>query len=376
MKPKYEIKTNRRTLQMLFVVMVQSILISTMAVVGLALYLLSRFGVLGDRIGETVNYNMMILLMLVGGFVVGIGLTFLAGKWPLRALNGVLNAMTRLASGDFKTRLNVHPVPYRYPFVKEFTDGFNTMAEELENTEILRSDFVTNFSHEFRTPIASISGFAKLLQSDKLTDEQRKEYLSIIVEESERLASMSTDVMELSRLEKQSILTGETRYAMAEQIRTCLLLLENKWTEKKLELELDMQEVDIVANEQMMQRVWINLLDNAIKYADENGTITIRLKKENGLIRAHITNTGTGIPQESLKQVFTRFYQVDSSHAAKGFGLGLAIVDRIVKMHEGQVAARSGEGWTTFEVSLPDKTGDAENEEKGNEPAEKKSRKK
>ena len=354
MNRKYEIKTNRLTLQILFILLILLILISTMAVVGAAFYFLNYFGVLVDEQITGIDFKLLITLVLIGGVLVGIGFTFLVGKWPLRALNGVLNAMTRLASGDFKTRLNVIPFFYRFPFVKEFTDGFNKMAGELENTEILRSDFVSNFSHEFRTPIASVSGFATLLQNEDLSEEQKKEYLNIIAEESQRLADMSTEIMELNRLEKQTILTGESIYPLAEQIRMCILLLERKWTEKQIDLQLEMDEIDLFANEQMMQQVWINLLDNAIKYSDRGGTITINLDRYDGSVHVRITNTGHEIPKEKLKEVFTRFYQVDASHASKGFGLGLAIVRQIVKMHEGSIVADSGNGWTTFEVELPD----------------------
>lgn len=153
------------------------------------------------------------------------------------------------------------------------------MAEELENTQMLRSDFINNFSHEFKTPIVSIAGFAKLLRRGNLTDAQKEEYLAIIEEESLRLAAMATNVMNLTKVENQTILTDLTTFNLSEQIRACVLLLEEKWSRKELDLDLEFPEYTIRANEELLKQVWINLLDNAIKYSPNYGEIGVRIPR-------------------------------------------------------------------------------------------------
>ena len=229
------------------------------------------------------------------------------------------------------------------------------MAEDLENTEMLRSDFINNFSHEFKTPIVSISGFAKLLKHGDLTEEQKAEYIGIIAEESSRLASMATNVLNLTKVENQTILTGQTTFNLSEQIRGCILLLESKWSAKNIEFHIDFDEYDVYANEEMLKQVWINLIDNAVKFSPDYGIVSVGISENNGLITVSVTNSGTDIPTESIDRIFNKFYQADESHSSEGNGIGLAIVKQAVKLHGGTVAADSRKGRTTFTVMLPAK---------------------
>jgi signal transduction histidine kinase len=236
--------------------------------------------------------------------------------------------------------------------MKEIEDTFNRMAEELEHTEMLRGDFVNNFSHEFKTPIVSIAGFAKLLKRGNLSKEQRKEYLDIIEEESLRLSEMATNVLNLTKIENQTILTDVTEYNLSEQIRSCVLLLEKRWTGKKLEMNLEFEEYTICACEELLKQVWINLLDNAIKYSPEYGFITIKIKEKESEYQISIANSGEEIPQEKRQKIFQKFYQVDESHSSAGNGVGLSIVKSVIDLHGGQVWADCENGITTFCVIL------------------------
>ena len=226
------------------------------------------------------------------------------------------------------------------------------LAEELQNTEMLRSDFINNFSHEFKTPIISIAGFAKLLKRGNLSEKQKLEYIDIIEEESLRLSYMATNVLNLTKVENQSILTDIMEFNLSEQIRSSVLLLENRWTKKHLEFSLEFEECNIFANEELLKQVWINLLDNAIKFSQEYGLIEVKIKEEQETYKVSVANAGYEIPQESMDKIFNKFYQADESHASEGNGVGLAIVKKIVELHKGSVVVESKNGITVFEITL------------------------
>ena len=242
---------------------------------------------------------------------------------------------------------------YKVPVIQTLTDSFNTLASELENTEMLRSDFINNFSHEFKTPIVSIAGFAKLLKRGNLTETQKAEYLDIIEEESLRLSAMATNVLNLTKVENQSILTDISEYNLSEQLRTCVLLLEAKWERKRLEPELDFDEIQIEGSQELLKEVWINLLDNAVKFAPEGSSILLKAEETPEAVTVTVKNEGPDIPPEAMSRIFNKFYQADESHAAEGNGVGLAIVKRVVDLHGGTVEVVSSGGITSFSVTLP-----------------------
>ena len=227
------------------------------------------------------------------------------------------------------------------------------MASELKNTEMLRGDFVNNFSHEFKTPIVSIAGFAKLLRRGDLTEEQKEEYLAVIEEESLRLSDMATNVLNLTRVENQTILTDIVKFNLSEQIRSSILLLADKWEKKQLDFKVDFGEYRISANEELLKQVWINLLDNAIKFSPVGGVIEVNIKNRPDSLSVDIINSGEEIPAESISRIFQKFYQADSSHSGEGNGVGLAIVKKVVELHNGTVSAQSENNLTMFTVTLP-----------------------
>lgn len=231
------------------------------------------------------------------------------------------------------------------------------MAEELENTEMLRNDFINSFSHEFKTPIVSIMGLANLIESGNLTEEQRIQYARAIREESMRLSSMATNILLLTKVENLTILTGVSRFNLSEQIRSAVLLLEEKWTSKNIDLQLDFDEYIVEANEELLMQVWINLIDNAVKFVPRCGTIALEAIDMGGQLMVKISNTGSEIPKDRQEKIFSKFYQADESHATQGNGIGLAIVKSIVDLHNGDVYGESGNGMTVFTVMLPKNQG-------------------
>lgn len=298
----------------------------------------------------------ILLEFALASIFVGTLVSFVVGRISLRPLGRLISGMNRLAGGDYSVRLYFG----ERKIGKMLADSFNKMAEELDNTELLRSDFVNNFSHEFKTPIVSIYGFAKMLRRGHPDEEQTREYLTIIEQESGRLAEMATNVLNMTKVENQNILTNVTEYNLSEQIRRSVLLLEKKWSRKELEIACDFNEHQIFANEEMMKQVWLNLLDNAIKFTPEKGKITILIReyqKENdrpqGSVLVAIKNNGPAIKEEDRERIFNKFYQSDTSHASAGTGIGLAVVKKIVELHEGRVWVESDDRETTFWVNIP-----------------------
>jgi len=257
--------------------------------------------------------------------------------------------MTRLANGHFDERIDLgdeHPL-------KEMGDTFNSLASELENTEVLRADFVNNFSHAFKTPIVSINGFARLLQCGELSEEEKKEYIDIIAEESTRLANMATNILSLTKVENQTILTDLKEFNLSEQIRHCILLLEKKWTRKEIEISADFQEYIFLGDADLLKQVWVNLLDNAVKFSPIGAEVAVKINRKPHLLEISIINHGPAISETEQKRLFDKFWQGDTSHASEGTGVGLSIVKRIVELHKGMIQVASSEKETIFSVRFP-----------------------
>ena len=322
-------------------------------IAALLAYQLIRHGIISIAGATEAGAGQIIGIFALFSVPIGVIVALAAGKIPLKPVRNLIDGMDRLASGDFKTRVNVGVVMRRYPPFVDVAMSFNKMAEQLENTEMLRGDFINNFSHEFKTPIVSIAGFAKLLRRSNLSREQQQEYLAIIEEESMRLSYMATNVLNLTKIENQTILSDVSRFNLSEQIRSCILLLENKWEKKNLDFSLGLQEHFIRANEELLKQVWINLLDNAIKFSPEGELIEAAILETEQNYCVTVRNCGATIPPEQQEKIFNKFYQCDESHAAEGNGVGLAIVKRVVELHRGAVKVSSRNNVTIFTVELP-----------------------
>lgn len=282
--------------------------------------------------------------LTVGGFF-----SYLFLQFPMKPVQKLLSGMRRLAGGHFEERLHLG----RSALLREMSDTFNTLAAELQNTEIMRTDFVNNFSHEFKTPIVSIRGFARMLQKGNLTPSQQQEYLAVIAAESDRLCNMATNVLNLTRIENQQILAKSNEFNLSEQLRRCILIFEKKWSEKRLEVEADFPEYVITGDEELLNQVWYNLLDNGIRFAPEASVLTVSVKTVPGGIGVSFTNRGPMIRPQEKKRLFDKFWQGDPSRSSEGAGIGLSIVQKIVHLHKGAIDVDSTPERTVFTVTLP-----------------------
>lgn len=291
------------------------------------------------------------LIALFVSIVIGTSISAVASENILKPLNQLIKATKVVSTGDFSVR--VQELSSRSE-IADLLRNFNHMTEELGSIEMFRNDFINNFSHEFKTPIVSIRGFAKQLKNDNLEALKRKEYTDIIINESERLTNMSANILVLTKFENQRIITDQTEYELDEQIRNCIILLENQWSTKNIEINLNLETIKIYGNIEMLSHLWINLIENAIKNSKDNGNITIGCNETLDDIEFKISNDGNGMDDNTLKHIFDKFYQGDRSHTSPGNGLGLSIVKRIVELVRGEIAVESkiNQG-TTFTVKLP-----------------------
>lgn len=258
-------------------------------------------------------------------------------------------AHERVQEGDFTVRL-----PDNQPGeMGELMRSFNDMTEALGSTAYLQKDFISSISHEFKTPIASIRGFAKLLQMPGLTDEQKAEYIRMIAQESDRLSRLSETLLRLSALEQQTALASLTSFSLDEQLRQVILRLEPTWSQKDIGWQLDLNEVAITSDQELLNQVWVNIIQNAIKFSPEGSEIEVRVFRESNAI-VEIQDHGCGMTAEAQERIFDKFYQADKSRKQEGVGLGLSLVKRIVDMMGGIITVTSavGEG-STFRVELP-----------------------
>lgn len=294
--------------------------------------------------------------------IIGTILSAFLSRGIFNSFKEMIRATEKIAKGNFKVHIE--------ETMDQTTDfgilqhSFNHMAEELDSIEMFRNDFINNFSHEFKTPMVSIQGFARQLQAGGLTEEEQKEYINIIVTESDRLVKMSSNILILSNLENQQIVSHKTEFYLDEQIRKVLVMMEKQWSSKDLELNVDLDEVRYRFNEDMMSQVWINLLGNAIKFTPRCGTVSCTLRQTAEHVTVTISDTGVGMSQEVIHHIFEKFYQGDPSHSSAGNGIGLTIVRRILELCGGQIRVDSQPGMgSTFTVILPLMPQDEEQEE-------------
>ncbi len=273
---------------------------------------------------------------------------FLSTKRMLRPISRLTEATRKVAEGDFSVRLSVK----RQDELGQLMENFNHMAQELQSIEYLQKDFISNVSHEFKTPIASIQGFATLLKSPETSEEERQEYTSIIIKESQRLSRLSQNLLRLSRLEYQQRLTADAPFSLDEQLRQTVLLLEPEWAPRGIKWLVNLESAVIRGDAELLQQVWINLLGNAIKFSPPDGEITLSLYISD-VVKVRIRDQGAGMDEATQARIFERFYQGDTSHAHEGNGLGLPLAKRIIDLHGGNLRVKSAPGHgSTFTVEL------------------------
>lgn len=318
-------------------------LLSTALAMFIVWLLNRRFGVwLG------IPYTIRVLLIsILSGAAIAVGLS----KIFVSPMTKLGDAMRKVAGGDFSVRLDCTS---KIRDVREVYGSFNTMVKELGNTETLQTDFVSNVSHEFKTPINAIEGYASLLQDSQLTDEQKNAYIDKIIFNTRRLSDLVGNILLLSKVNNQTISLKASTFRLDEQVRQSILALENKWEKKEIEFDIDLDEIEYTGYENLLSHVWLNLIDNAVKFSPQNGQIRIRLKQLPGSVTFSIWDNGLPIPEADIGRIFNKFYQGDNSHASEGNGLGLALVRKIVAAAHGTINVTSSEdAGTEFVVALP-----------------------
>ena len=266
----------------------------------------------------------------------------------------IISELDKITKGNFNVKIpHVTDIADESNF-NEIIDGINKMSEELKGVETLRTDFIANVSHELKTPLAAINNYGTLLQSPDLTEENRIRYAKSVTDASRSLANLITNILKLNKLENQQIYPVSKPYNLSEQLCECMLAFEEVWERKNLDIETDIgEDIFINADAEMLSLVWNNLFSNAVKFTDMNGKISVTLKKENGVAAVSVSDTGCGMSAETGGHIFEKFYQGDTSHAAKGNGLGLALVKRVIDITNCEISVQSelGKG-STFTVKL------------------------
>lgn len=324
-------------------------LLSTALALAVVWLLNRRFGVwLG------IPYMLRVLLIsILSGAAIAVGLSKIFVS-PMMKLG---DAMRKVAGGDFTVRLDCTS---KIRDVREVYGSFNTMVKELGNTETLQTDFVSNVSHEFKTPINAIEGYASLLQDSQLTDEQKNAYIDKIIFNTRRLSDLVGNILLLSKVNNQTISLKASTFRLDEQVRQSILALESKWEKKEIEFDIDLDEIEHTGYENLLSHVWLNLIDNAVKFSPQNGQIRIRLKPLAGSVTFSIWDNGLPIPEADIDRIFNKFYQGDNSHASEGNGLGLALVRKIVAAAHGTINVTSSEdAGTEFVVALLSSSSDS-----------------
>lgn len=297
-----------------------------------------------------------LITTIVGFFIfggVGISISKIIRSKQRNHFQEVIDALKRIARGDFNVQLET--LRKVDPF-KTLIDHINHMAKQLKQMEDMRQEFISNVSHEIQSPLTSISGFARALQYDQLSQKERSHYLSIIETESKRLSKLSDNLLKLTSLESSNHPFEQKSYRLDKQIRTIILACEVQWVEKEIEMDVSLAGVVMVGDEDLMNQVWTNMIHNSIKFTPEHGKIRIHLQRIENKAVVKISDSGIGIPKNEQIHVFERFYKADKARVRSngGSGLGLSIVKKIIDLHEGTIFVESEEGeGTTFTITIP-----------------------
>lgn len=317
------------------------------------------FSMIVDKVWD-LPYSKVIIYCIIGAYVVAASGVSVLAVWALsdhfilRHINSVKKAAQTVAAGDYSVRIPPHKKGDKKDDFQVLFDDFNTMAEALESTEMLKKDFISNISHELKTPLAAIQNFSTMLQSDGVPEEDRKEFARNISEATERLTTLVSDILSLSRLENQRTVINKGEYNLSEQLTRAIIAFEHVWEKKNIEIQTDFDEsIKVVSDENLLDIVWNNLLSNAFKFTEEGGAVRITAHRAEGGVLVSIGDSGCGITEQQMKHIFEKFYQADLSHSTKGNGLGLALVKEILSLVGADITVEStvGQG-SVFSVLL------------------------
>ncbi len=312
------------------------------------LYLADRNGLLQSE----QNAGLITLLaLLAGGMAISLVLTVCIYRLALLPMRQILHAIDQAGQGNFNVRIKTDDTHE----IGLLAANINKMLESLGSLETMRNDFIANVSHEFKTPLASIQGAAALLQSEDLTPEERRRYAGLVYSSAKRLSSLSSNILELSKLEHGEVQVNKSEFMLDEHLRQALLLLQSDWQQKGLELNLELPEVKYYGSDELLMQVWLNLLGNAIKFSPAGGKLSVTLEKLPSAVAVTISDEGVGIAPADQKLIFEKFYQADTSHKTEGNGLGLAMVRQIISILGADISVESWPGrGSSFTVLLPE----------------------
>lgn len=346
MKLKSFNKLYRRTLAIVFVMFALTVLLFLFI-----FFLLTRTS-LFDREVISENTGLIVVASIVSLIILAQGITIFMSRRFFKPIRIVSDAINRVAQGDFSVQIDSSKFKNE---MKNLANDLNKMITELNSIEVMRSDFVSNVSHEFRAPLSSIQGYVTLLSNPTLDTEQRNEYFTKLSESVRQLSGLVDNVLKLSRLESQNIVSETKLFSLDEQLRQAVLMFEQQWSQKKIWLDLNLPECEYNGNEELLNQIWVNLIGNAIKFTDENGEIGISIdNSQKDFVIVTIADNGVGMSDDVKAHIFEKFYQADTSRKAEGNGLGLALVKTVADLTNAVVSVESelGKG-SKFTVKLP-----------------------
>ncbi len=323
----------------------------TIFIVSIGFSIGTKFNIVNnEKLSSSLGTILFVLTNITLALVFTLIITCLAHKL-LNPIRKLIEATDEVSKGNFSIRLNEDNVKHE---IRNMNVSFNKMVKELNSIETLRNDFIINVSHEFKTPLAAIEGYATLLQDESLSEDEKNEYTKIILESAKQLSSLSGNILKLSKLETQEIVPEKKYFYLDEQLRQALILLENQWSKKDIDIDMDLRTTYYYGCEDLLMQVWINLFSNAIKFTPKGGLIATRLKNTDNGIYISISDTGVGMSKEVQSRVFEKFYQGDKSRNFEGNGLGLTLVKKILDLCKCNIDVSSeiNKG-TTFTIFLP-----------------------
>ena len=340
-------KAERRSIRTKMSLVVFAILLLSTALAILIYFLLVHFRIITP---EGLSAIWITVIVFIVCNIVGAVVSSIVFSQFIKPLLKAIGAINRLGEGDYDVHLETKNKKLH---IRKLIEAVNRTAKELGSIEKMRNDFMNIVSHEYKTPVASISGFAKKLKSSPLTEEQT-EYADIIIDESKYLTSMTTNLLLLLRFENTSIIPDRRVYSLDEQLRRSVIRLQNEWQAKDITFDGDFEKVDFFGNEDIVAHIWDNLIKNAVKCTDRGGMIYCSAKQENGNAVVVIRDSGCGMTKKTMEHIFDKFYQADSSRNTDGNGLGLSIVKRLVDLCGGTIEVESKLGCgSQFTVKLP-----------------------
>ncbi len=312
-----------------------------------------------DTVGSAWNDVIKTVIPIAYWGLIAVGLTIFTRKKMKQTYDEPLQQFARatgkVAKGDFSVYMPTLHTSDKLDYLDMMILDFNKMVEELGSIETLKTDFISNVSHEMKTPIAVIKNYAELIQKGKLDETQRMEYTQAIIDASMRLSDLISNILKLNKLENQKIDPEIKEYDVCRQLCESILRFENVWEKREIELEADIEDAARVsADENLMELVWSNLLSNAMKYTEPGGSVVVKQWSDAHKVMVSVTDTGCGMRPEIKAHIFDKFYQGDTSHSGEGNGLGLALAKRVIDLMGGEILVVSAEGkGSTFTVTLP-----------------------